>query len=235
MATYYEVTIMGTLVGQQIINRLTFVSNIDDVGSTSANALLQALGYDPTDPTTPNTSTVLAALLNAQTTAYQMDEISVRNLYSVTDFITQPVTGANWAGKITLASGDRLMSFVASRIRTNRVRTDIRRGTLALTGGTEEQAEGSDVWNTEYMAWLTNLCTNLNAPPEYTGGGTTTLFRPSVLGKERYEVPGSSPVRYAYRYYATEEEQAQHAAIGVTWSPVNDISSQVSRKIGRGA
>ena len=89
MATAYEVTLMGTLVTEQVINRLGFVSNIDDVGSTSASALLQALGYLPADPETPEAFSFFVAFLAAQTASYQLDEILVRNLFSVTDFITR--------------------------------------------------------------------------------------------------------------------------------------------------
>jgi len=228
--------ILGQLQGQQIVNRLNFTSDIDDPTVTTAFSLLQSLGWDVADVTTPSVNSVFENLLIAQTTAYQMDEILVRNLFNVTDFVTMPVTGAGWAGQITIASGDRIPTFVASKIQTNRVRTDIRRGSLALTGGTEEQIEGSDVWNTAYVGLLTDLCSALNLPPSRTVGASTVLWRPSVYSKERYEVnPGGDPVRYAYRYYLTEEEQAQHVAIGVTWSPVEDVTSQVSRKIGRGS
>lgn len=235
MAQAYEVTLVGTLVSEQTINRLGFVTNIDDVGSTSASALLQALGYQPAIPASPWAASVFDAYLNAQTTAFQLDEISVRNIYSVTDFLTQPVTGSGWAGKIALAAGDRVPTFVASKLRTNRVRTDVRRGTLALTGGTEEQMEGTDEWNAAYIALLQLVADALNTPPEFSGGGTTTMYRPSVFGKERYAVPDSSPVRYAYRYYSTFADQIVHTAQNVTWSPVAAVSSQVSRKIGRGA
>lgn len=236
MATYYEVTILGTLQGQQIVNRLNFTSDVDDPSVTTAFSLLQSLGWDAVDTSTPAVDSVLENLLITQTTAYQMDEIVVRNLYNVTDFVTMPVTGLSWAGQITLLAGDRNPTFIASKIQTNRVRTDIRRGSLALTGGTEEQIEGADVWNTGYVNLLTDLCTALNLPPSRTVGASTVLWRPSVYSKERYEVnPGGDPIRYAYRYYEDEAEQAQHVAIGVTWGPVEDVTSQITRKIGRGS
>lgn len=235
MAMYFEVTLLGTRVTEQVINRLNFTSSSDNTDISSSLRLLEALGFDSGDPTTPMTSTVLAAFLNAQTTSYQLDEISIRNLFSVTDFVTQPVGGAPWAGKLVPGTGEGLVSFVASKLRTNRVRTDVRRGTLSLTGGTEADTGANDEWSSSYIAWLTNLCTHLNAPPSATDGVETALYRPSVFGKERYPVPGSDPVRYAYRYYQDPAEFAAHVALGVVWSPVARISSQVSRKVGRGA
>lgn len=235
MATYFEVTILGTRASQQIVNRCNFTSSIDSVESTNAEALLTALGVPLPDVDAPTAGSFLARFLAAQTTAYQIDEILVRNLFSVTDFITQVLTGPDWAGSIVVAAGDALPVFVASKLKTNRVRTDVRRGTMALTGGTEEMVEGSDQWNSTYMTLLEAVATALNAPPTFVDGIFTTLYLPSVFGKERYPVPGSDPVRYAYRYYTDPTVFAAHAAVGVTWSASADVTSQVSRKLGRGS
>lgn len=235
MAKFFEVTILGQRASQLVVNRLNFTSNNETVETANAVGLLQALGYDPVDPSEPGMTSVLKAFLNAQTTAYQIDEIIVRNLWSVTDFITQPVSGVGWQGGITVGSGDALPTFVAAKLRTNRVRTDIRRGTLSITGGTEEQVEGADVWNSAYLALLDTFVTRLNAGPTYTSGGASTQFLSSVFKKERYVVPDSDPVRFAYRYYTDFALFQANIASPVTWSAVERVSSQVSRKIGRGA
>jgi hypothetical protein len=235
MAKYFEATILGQRAGQLIVNRLNFTTNNETVETANAVGLLAALGYDAADPTEPITNSVLYRLLFAQTTAYQIDEIIVRNLWSVTDFITQPVSGAGWQGHIVVGSGDALPTFVAAKLRTNRVRTDIRRGTLSLTGGTEEQVEGADVWTAAYITLLDNVAAALNAPPTYTNGGASTQFLPSVFKKEDYVVPGSDPVRKAYRYYTDFALFQANIASPVTWSSVERVTSQVSRKIGRGA
>lgn len=235
MAKYFEVTILGQRNAQLIVNRLNFTSNNETVETANALGLLRATGLDPTDETAPESGSLLYYLLAAQTVGYQIDEIIVRNLWSVTDFITQPVSGAGWQGLITVAAGDAVPTFVAAKLRTNRVRTDIRRGTLSLTGGTEEQVEGSDVWTSGYMTLLNAVATALNAGPTYTSGGASTQFLPSVFKKERYVVPDSDPVRFAYRYYTDFALFQANIASPVTWSAVERVSSQVSRKIGRGA
>lgn len=235
MAKFFEVTILGQKSGQLTVNRLNFTSNNETVETANAVGLLTAIGYDPLDPGAPDENGLLDALLQAQTTGYQMDEIIVRNLWSVTDFVTQPVSGSGWQGGIAVAAGDALPTFVAAKLRTNRVRTDIRRGTLSLTGGTEEQMEGLDVWNTAYMALLDAVAAALNAGPTVTIGGASTQFLPSVFKKERYVVPDSDPVRFAYRYYTDFVLFQANIASPVTWSAVERVSSQVSRKIGRGA
>ncbi len=235
MAKYYEVTILGQRNSQLVVNRLNFTTNNETVETANAVGLLTALGYDSVDPSGPSADSTLEALLNAQTVGYSIDEIIVRNLWSVTDFITQPVTGVAWSGTIAVAAGDATPTFIASKLRTNRVRTDIRRGTLALTGGTEEQIEGADVWSSGYMSLLNMVATRLNAGPTYTSGGASTIFQPSVFKKEDYVVPGSDPVRKAYRYYTDFTLFQANIASPVTWSGVERVTSQVSRKIGRGA
>lgn len=237
MATPYVVTIMGTCTGGAVMNQLSFLSDIDDPTTTNAFGLLQALGYNPLLPTAPTVGTVLQRLLGAQTVLYQMQEIQVRSLTSVIDFITQPVTGAGWAGAIAVPAGDQVPSFVAARIRTNRVRTDIRRGTLSLTGGIEENIDAGDQWGVSYVALLQAACNALNAVKSYTIGSVTTVFRNAVFQKERYiSRPGGPDLspRYAYRYYTDETEFLENTAVGVTWSPQAKVSSQNSRKIGRG-
>jgi hypothetical protein len=235
MAKYFEVTILGSLSNQLVVNRLNFVSNNDEVTTANAISLLRALGYDTSDPEIPVSSSVFHRLLQAQTTGYQMNEIIARNLWSVTDFVTQPVTGTSWRGEIVIAAGDKVPSFVASKLRTNRVRTDIRRGTLALTGGTEEMIDDAGDWVSSYVTVLDAVCTALNTPPSWTSGGATTNFVPSVFKKEDYVVPGSDPVRKAYRYYTDFALFQANIATPVTWSSVARVTSQVSRKIGRGA
>jgi hypothetical protein len=235
MAKYFEATILGQKNSQLVVNRLNFTSNNETVETANANGLLQALGYQPGTPVEPLDESFLARLLAAQTVAYQIDEIIVRNLWSVTDFITQPVSDSGWAGTIAVPAGDAIPTFVAAKLRTNRVRTDVRRGTLSLTGGTEEQTEGADVWTSGYMTLLTAVATALNAPPTFTSGGASTQFLPSVFKKERYIVPDSDPVRFAYRYYTDFALFQANIASPVTWSAVERVTSQVSRKIGRGA
>lgn len=235
MAKFFEVTVLGQKNGQLVVNRLNFTSNNETVETANAVGLLTAIGYLASDPAVPDENSVLDAMLQAQTTGYQIDEIVVRNLWSVTDFITQPVSGAGWQGAIAVGAGDGLQTFIAAKLRTNRVRTDIRRGTLSLTGGTEEQTEGADVWTAGYLALLNGVAVALNLGPTYTSGGASTQFLPSVFKKERYVVPDSDPVRFAYRYYTDFALFQANIASPVTWSAVERITSQVSRKIGRGA
>lgn len=235
MAKYFEMTILGELANQLVVNRLNWVSNNDEPTTANSIGLLQAMGFTVADPSVIVAGSVFNRFLQTQTTAYQVNEIIVRNLWSTTDFITQPVSGTDWAGEIVAAAGDRNPSFVAAKLRTNRVRSDIRRGTLSLTGGTEEMIDDAGDWVSSYVTVLNALCTALNLPPSFTVGGATTQFIPAVFKKEDYVVPGSDPVRKAYRYYTDFALFQANIAQPVTWASVARVSSQVSRKIGRGA
>lgn len=233
MATLYEVQLIGQYSGQVTINRLNFTSDIDDPTTTSALALAQALGFNPAAVTEPENDTVLRAYLDSQITSFRLDEIIVRSIYSVIDFFTTPVVGTGWLGTMS-GTGGASVPFISAKLETNRVRTDIRRGTLALTPPLDGDIDIAGVISSGPIAEYTVLAAALNAPPSWTTLGITTQYRPTVVKKEKYAVPGSDPVRYAYRYYETEAEQFENIALGVTWSPVGRVTSQTSRRFGRG-
>ena len=235
MARYFEVTLLGALGSEQIINRMNFTETGVSVGTNAALPLLVALGKELDEESLPSSGSFLDRFLAAQQSNYSLREIIVRNLFSVVDFITQPLAGAGWQGKIVMGPGLGALTFAAAKLRTNRTRTDVRRGTLALTPGPEDAQEGANVWTIAHLAKLQEVCDALNQPPNATISGDTFTFLPSVFGKEKYVVPNSSPARYAYRYYKDIDEFPLHAAVDVTWSPVPQITSQVTRKIGRGA
>jgi len=237
MASLFELTIVGTMQSQQIINRLNFVSDIEDPDADNSVGLINALGYDAGTPGTPIANKFFDRFLEAQTTQYQVLELLARNIFEVTDFYTLPVSGSGWAGTITVGAGAGPLMFSAQKLRTNRVRQDIGRGTLALTSPSEAEIEGAGVVTSGQLAKLQAVCDALNAPPLYNGGGEDVRFRPSVLQKMSYEVEQAPPKlpTTAYKYWPDKDDQLQHTALGVTWSPVARITSQTSRKIGKGA
>jgi hypothetical protein len=227
----YEVTILGTYLSQQIVNRLNFVSDIN-VTDTSAVNLGRALGYNAATPTLPTALSVLARFCLAQTTTYVLTGLMFRDIYSVIDFYSVATSGANWAG--TLASGTTAnLSFVTQKIRTNRVRTDIKAGTLALTPPLENAADSQGNLDGATLTLLGNLCTALNLPPAYVGTDTVN-FRPAVCSKQAYFPDPEDETKVAYRYWPTHDEQIAHTAVPVTWSAVGRLSSQTSRRIGNG-
>lgn len=230
----FQVILKGLYQAQMIINGLGFVSANDDPATATAIGLTRALGYVPTVPNAPATDTFLEAYLAAQTDAFQLQEIMVRNLFGATDFYTAALSGTGWAGDI-VAGADADMSFVAQKLQTNRVNQDIGRGSLALTPTTEESTTPDGFLNAPSIARLQLVCDRLNEPPSFTEAGSVTDFIPTVFQKERRPVPDSNPVRHAYYFYDDPADQLAHAAVGVTWFPKDRVSSQVSRRWGKGA
>ena len=234
MAKLFELTIKGTYQAQQIINRFNFVTDNDIAATSSAASLLQAAGLITSTPTAPATASMLHRFLQAQTENYQMDELMARNLFDVTDFYTATVSGGGWNGEIVVGA-DGLMSFVAQKIRTNRVRTDIRRGTAALTPPTEEAVDANGNLAAGQLTVLQALCTELNNEMERSVGADITKFLPAVMKKLEYNVPNTNPVRTAYKYYPSASQQLANTAYPVAWEPVGRVTSQVSRRVGKGS
>ena len=81
----------------------------------------------------------------------------------------------------------------------------------------------------EYVSWNKIL-----VKCDYDDEGNTLTFTPIVCKKQKYAVPDSDPVRYAYRYFPTEAEQMDEIAEGVTWQAYTQTRSQTSRQYGRG-
>jgi len=235
MAQMYEVTLKGTYQQQQVINRLCFTSDVDTPSTTNAFALGRALGLLNVIVDGPLEDSVLEAYLACQTDLFQMDEILIRNLFNPTDFYTAALSGVTWRGS-NPAGTAALMPFVASKLQTNRINTEIARGSLALTPFTEAAYDNSGVLNEGSLAVLQELCDRLNEPPSAAEDSDVTNFIPTVFQKEEYDVPDSgTPPRKAYRYYTDPAIQAEHSAVGVTWFPKNRATSQTSRRFGKGA
>lgn len=233
MPKAFEVTIQGTYQNQQIINRLSFWNSLDTPSVSGAFPLIQALGLDPLDLTAPAVSSVLETFLVAQTNGYQLTKVLVRNLYSVTDFYTLLPTGVGWAG--TQPQGvDGMMSFVACKLVTNRIRTDVRAGSLALTPPNEENVTADGTLNSNQTNVMQDLANALNLPPTFSSGQDTGIYVPSVFKKVKYVPEGNDPDEYAYRYPDDINVLFATSAIGVTWQIVGRVTSQTSRRIGKG-
>lgn len=233
MPKAFEVTIQGTYQNQLVINRLSFWNSLDDAAVSGAFPCAQALGFNPLDTSAPTPDSVLDTFLIAQTQHYQADKLFIRNLFSVTDFYQALLTGVGWAGQ-QVSGTDGQLSFVTQKLTTNRIRTDVRAGTLALTPPSEEFALVDGVLSSGATDLLQDLCNSLNAPPEFTSGQQTGIYVPSVFKKVEYTPDPLKPEKTAYKYPDDIDTLFNTSAIGVTWSYVPRLSSQVSRKVGKG-
>lgn len=230
-----EVMLQQTYLGQVCINRWNYISSGTPAGSTLSLLLAGAIGaiYDNSAvPPAYPASGLMKAIAAIQSTSCQFDLVSVRDVYSVTDFyetpFVQPLAGTS--------AGETMSPAIAIGFRTTRVRTDVRRATKRFTGVTESltQAGGEITAALKTGAALT-VATKMTDVLTVNDDGNTVTFAPAVCGKEGYWPSGTEGVgKKAYKYYETEAEQMLHTAQGIAWDFYNFVRTQTSRQYGRG-
>jgi len=226
----YEATVFTTYFGQQCIWRWNYVSTGTPASVSGSFGLVSAMGGIPPTltPTQFPESTMMEVIREAVSSAVQFNAISVKAIYDVVDFYELP-----WVPTITgVKSGDALSPVMGYGFRTNRVRTDIRRGTKRIEGVIEADVGSGGVLVGDGAAYATAIATRMSATLSYDDEGNTLTYVPTVVSKEPYIPPGST--RTAYRYYPTLTEQMEHVASGVLWQPYANVRSQTSRQYGRG-
>lgn len=230
----YEVILQQTYFGQETINRWNYVSTGIPAAVSGSFALASALGaiFDTlaVPPAYPP-GRLMRDIAQMQANDVTFDFLSVRNLYSVTDFyetpFLNPLTGSQ--------TSESLSPVNAYGFRTNRVRTDIRRGTKRFVGVVADAVlDGGVIAGAFLTASVNPVAVEMSTVLEYNDEGNVISFTPAIFGREPYPVPDSSPVRTAYRYYETEAEQLEHVATGILWDAYPQTRSQVSRQYGKG-
>lgn len=233
MSELLEMTIRGEDRGQTYINRLNVIADLLPSTFSLAMAVSAAYGFDPDQPGDPIPDTLAGDLCLMGTASFRINEVVVRNIYTPTDLFTMLTPGAGWVGTLS-AGGATLPVFVSAKLRTNRVRSDVRRGTMSLVAPVESVVDDNGIISGVFLNYMGDVCNRLNATYSHAGIGETVTFRTCVVGKERYAVPGYEPPRYAYRYYSDKATQMGRLAQSVVFEPVTRVSSQVSRKFGHG-
>lgn len=221
-----EVLLRTLYANQECVNRWNYVGSGTFEGASASFALASAFGAIPSGGVFP-ADTIINWLVGTLATGVDFLEIQVRDVYSTTDFFTLPFpAGTNGADE-----ADSSPPFNAYGFRTNRVRSDVARGTKRFVGVVEPYVGDLGVLTPTAVGFLNIMATLMSEVLEYSVGDSVGQFTPAVCGKERYS---PTPETQAYRYYATEAEQLAHTAQGVIWSPYNTVRSQVSRQVGHG-
>lgn len=229
----YEVVLQQRYFGQEIINRWNYVSTGTPAAVSGSFALASALGaiYDAVavPPGYPS-DTLMTLLAEMQANDVVFDFLSVRNIYSNTDFYETPFLNPLVGSQLSEA----LSPTEAFGYRTNRVRSDIRRGTKRFVGVTVNTVADGGVIASNAFVGLQLIADAMTAVLEYNDEGNTLSFTPAVFGREKYLPNPERPDKPAYRYYPTENEQEDHIAAGILWSYYPQTRSQTSRQYGRG-
>lgn len=219
----FSVTILQEWLGQQVINRFTYQST----GIPAAVSL--SFGLFKTFSDADGTGTVVAAMRNLQSSENYYRSIEVRNLYSDTDFYATPYN-AGVAGILT--NSERAAPFLALKFTSSRTNLSVRRGTKSLSGLVEDMMNSGGGLASNYINDAVTAKNAFGATLTYTDEGETLSYLPVVLGREKYTTSAGTE---AYKYYDTEAEQLLHLASASVWSYSDRITTQSSRKYGRGA
>lgn len=224
----YEVVLNQTYFDQDMVNRWNYGSVGVPVGVTGSFGLTHALGAiltgDPLDLPVGGFMATLQALQNSQVVFV---DLLVRNIYDPTDFYTYawttPITGG--------VAGGGTSPTQAFGFRTNRLRADIRRGQKRIGGVSLSDDANGGLFAGTAITRMNALAAKMSEVLEYSEGGNSLEFSPSVFKREKYTTPAGNP---AYRYYASESVQATNSVGPVTWERVPDARTQASRQYGRG-
>lgn len=189
-------------------------------------ALIYALGFT-NPPLEPSTGVDFWSRLRQLQSASVLNTlVTARDIHSDTDFWSNPL--ANAPG---LRGGDDSPSFIAFPFRTNQVTKKVRPGQKRIVGvlDTDMSAGGTIVQATRDI--MDNLAIEMTEVQSYDDSGQVLTFKPAVCAREAYTTPSGGT---AYRYYATEAEQLTNTAQSVVWTRKGNVTSQVTRKVGRG-
>jgi hypothetical protein len=225
----YEVVLSQTYFDQEIINRFNYLSTGTPVGITGSAALISAMGFKDTAGDLP-AGTLGDKLQFFQPTEVKFNSVLAKAIREApTDFYDYAYpTGMTGSA----AGGVAASPILAFGFRTNRVRTDVARGTKRFAGVQEVNMDAGGAWVSDTVTWLNQMATLLSSVLSYTDDGNSLTFAPIVCGKLLYTAPSGKP---AYKYYPTISEQLEHTAQGVVWSPYDRVRTQVSRQYSHGA
>lgn len=230
-----EVTLTGTYFNQQTINRWNYVSTGIPAAVSLSYALAFAFGavYDEVHiPPQYPTDAPLGVIAANFGDAWDWQQLTVLNVYSVTDFYQTPFVNP-YGGQV---AGNNMSPTAAAGFRTNQVRRDVARGTKRFPGLLETQVGAGGILEAVTQTALQAVADSMSATLSYDDEGNTISFAPAVCGKQEYDPNPTEPSRNhrAYKYYATESEQLAHTAVGVVWQAYAQQRTQNSRQYGKG-
>lgn len=212
------------------INKYNLLNNSLSEATNAALNVVESLGYDSGAATAPVANSVLDRYLEMAPGNFEFTQFYCRDIYNVNDFAQVNVSGTGWQGTRGTASFEA--PFVAAKLKSTRTRQDIKAGYKALPpllDGDTVSATGA--LGAPYIALMTTLCTALSNGTSPFVGVTQAFFGWCIVGKEEYTTPRG---KKAYRYYENPVVQAEHLTGPVSWTPIERVTSQNTRKFGRG-
>ena len=215
--------------GQQCISEYHYVASGVPSTVSLSFALAFAFGAIETAGTYPAGSP-FATLRAWQSADVVYREVVAKDLYSVTDFYTNPFpTGLAGLGG---GGGASESPFIAAGFRTNRIRSDIRRGFKRYEGITDANVLAFGALNPAFITALESHAEAISDTLTYDDEGNTLTFVPAVIS---LKINLTDPDQGKYIKWPTEAEQLAHLASGVVYQAPEFATTQNSRKQGRGS
>lgn len=227
MGQLLEMKIEYTWLAQRMMNTFQWAEITPEPLDGVAFALATAFGMIPVAGAY-TAATPFAKMRQFMSNTVTFNRFTIRTLYSVTDFYEAPYLPGTvgLSGNVT----DDAAPFQAYGIRSNRVRTDVRPGSKRFAGVKEGNLTAGGLLDGTIKGVLQTFCDSINVPINATVGGQPYSFSSAILPKQTEEDNAGNPGEFWPSYSA----QLAKSAIGLTWSPVDQVRSQVSRQYGRG-
>lgn len=231
MAKLYEVVLQSTYSNQQIINRWNYQTTGTPTTIKGSEALANAFGCIPVSGSLP-ADTLYKKILSIQVATVKYEQIIVKEIWDLADFFTAPFIPQTPGAQVDGNPLSPVMSYGFVSTQTTRA---VRRGTKRFTGIPGGATSEGGGFSPTYLTTMGELAIMMGQSLQYPLTGTPELtFVPVIAGKLRYDVPGTSPVRHAYKYYPDYAAQEPFLAFGIVWSNYVQQRSQTSRQYGKG-
>jgi len=215
--------------GQEVINRWNFVASGTPAAVSFSFALASAMGFVRGSVSPFYPADGYFALINPlQVVNVLYRELVVKDVYSVTDFYTTPFVH----GEAGTAAGEGLSPILAYGFKSNRVVSNIARGTKRFAGVPESAVDTGGIIASAALTAMNAVAEKMGDTLTYDDEGSTLTFIPTIVSKELYVTPSG---KNAYRYWPSEAVQLTHVAQGITWEPYLQVRGQASRQYGKGA
>lgn len=225
-----QVVVTMEYYSQTALNVFHYIASGDPGPVSNSFALIAAMGFAPplSSPYEFEDGTIARYMQALQSAQLKYRSIFARDLYSDTDFYETAFHPSTQG----IAAGDALPPFVAYGFRGSRVNASIRRGSKRFCGVVEGNVAAGGILTSEALTYGPILADLMGDTLGYSLGGASLTFVPAVLQLEKYTTDEG---KTAYRKYADPAVQLTHTAVGVEYSLVGTVRSQVSRQYGRGS
>lgn len=216
----YEVTLKGTLQGQNIANIFHYEQDVSFV------SLEPTISHDVLNSFEAQVLPKIAAFT---TFDVAWDQITCRNLFDVSDAAVKLISENGVIGSLAIPV-DSLPSFTSLTFTLTGSNPAVAQGRKAMAGlGENYQLDGVVSTDAGFMGDLQDFCDQLATPLKSHPLMLSDLFIPVVVKRVRSGSPGA----YTYRLPSSPAEKVVSQILVASWMLL--VSSQTSRRFNVGS